>query len=35
MTRDQGRDCRAAEIQRTAENAPRWADVSESIAPFA
>ena len=29
------RDCGAAEIQHTAENAPRWADVSKSIAPFA
>jgi hypothetical protein len=29
------RDCRAAEIQRIAENAPRWADVSKSIAPCA
>jgi hypothetical protein len=29
------RNCRAAEIQRFAENAPRWADVSKSIAPFA
>src|ERR1700730_2774654 len=26
--------CGAAEIQHVAENAPRWADVSESIAPF-
>src|SRR5262249_59123208 len=25
---DQGRDCGAAEIQRTAENAPRWPDVN-------
>jgi hypothetical protein len=39
---DQGRDCRAAEIQRIAENAPRWSDmnlaaeyVSEVEAPFA
>jgi hypothetical protein len=32
---DQGRDCGAAEIQRIAEDAPRWADVSKSIAPFA
>jgi hypothetical protein len=25
---DQGRDCGAAEIQRIAENAPRWPDMN-------
>src|SRR5262249_25133032 len=25
---DEGRDCGAAEIQRTAQNAPRWPDVN-------
>jgi len=25
---DQGRDCGAAEIQRVAENAPRWPDMN-------
>jgi hypothetical protein len=31
----QARDCGTAEIQRIAENAARWADVSKSIAPLA
>jgi hypothetical protein len=30
---DQGRDCGAAEIQRIAENAPRWPDINSLVQP--
>ena len=30
---DQGRDCGAAEIQRIAENAPRWPDMNTFVQP--
>jgi len=30
---NQGRDCGAAEIQRIAQNAPRWPDINSLVQP--